>query len=107
MVTIDQFLALDIRIGRVIAVDELNSRKPMYSLKVDLGELGTRNIAAGIKDRYSKEELVNRSVVVVVNLEPKSIAGFVSEGMLLAAEGGSGVSLLQADGDVAAGSRVR
>lgn len=107
MVTISEFSNMDIRIGKVLEVIDLNSRKPMYGLKVDLGELGVRNIAAGIKDRYTKEELVGRKIVMVANLEPKKIGDFTSEGMLLAAEDESNLSLLQPDKDIKEGTRVR
>ncbi len=107
MVTIAEFSNLDLRIGKVLEVTELNTRKPMYGLRVDLGELGVKNIAAGIRDRYTKEELLGRKVVVVANLEPKKIGDFVSEGMILAAEDESGISLLQPDKDIQKGSKVR
>ena len=107
LATISDFSILDIRIGKVAEVIELQTRKPMYGLRVDLGELGIRNIAAGIKDRYTKEELVGKKIVVITNLEPKKIGDFVSEGMLLAAEDGSELSLLQPDKDIQKGSRVR
>lgn len=107
MATIDEFSNLDIRIGEVIEVVELNSRKPMYGLKVDLGELGVKSIAAGIRDGYTKEELLHRKIVVVANLEPKKIGDFVSEGMLLAAEDGGALSILQPDKDIKKGTKVR
>ncbi len=107
MATIDDFLKIELRIGKIVEVDDLEARKPMYALKVDLGELGVKNIAAGIKDYYTKEDLTGRRVVVATNLDPKSIAGFVSEGMVLAAEDESGISLLQPDKELKTGSRVR
>lgn len=108
MATIDEFASIDMRVGRITEVEDLETaRKPMYKLKVDLGELGTRNIVAGLKGFYPKEELLNTLVIVVVNLDPKSIAGFVSEGMILAADDGTNVVVLRPDKDLAPGSRVR
>ncbi len=108
MVSINEFSAIDIRIGKIIDVQDLNTRKPMYGFKVDLGsELGTRTIAAGVKESYSKEELLGKKVVVLVNLDPKNIAGFESQGMVLAAVDNNTVSLLQIDKDIKEGSRVR
>ncbi len=107
MATIDEFLNLDIRIGKIVEVNEINTRKPMYHLKVDLGELGIRNIVAGIKGSYAKEDLLNRKVVVVANLEPKKIGELMSEGMVLAAEENGNIALLQVDKDLAQGTRVR
>lgn len=107
MATVDEFAQIDIRVGKIIEVNDVEARKPIYGLKVDLGELGIKNIAAGIKGRYTKEQLLGRKVVIVANLEPKNIAGFVSEGMILAAEDGANLSLLQPDNDILQGSRVR
>lgn len=108
MATISEYAALDFRIGKIIEVEDLETaRKPMYKLKIDLGELGTRNIAAGLKSFYSKEELLNTLVVVVANLEPKNIANFMSEGMVLAADDGTNVVLLRPEKELAAGSKVR
>lgn len=106
MVNISEFSLLDIRVGKIVDVVDINSRKPMYGLKVDLGGLGIKNIAAGIKEVYSKEGLMGKRVIVLANLEPKSIAGFVSEGMLLAAVDENSVSLLETDRDVQIGSKV-
>lgn len=107
MVSFDDFSKLDIRVGRIIEVEDLEgARKPIYKLKVDIGELGIKDIAAGIKDRYAKEELLNKLVVVVANLEPKSIAGFLSEGMLLAGEDGDILSLITPDRELRPGSRI-
>jgi methionine--tRNA ligase beta chain len=107
MATINDFAALDLRIGEIIEVSDIEgARKPLYALRVDLGELGIRNIAAGIKSQYAPEELLGKRVVVVANLEPKSIAGFVSEGMVLAAESGDKIVLLSPDSEMAPGSKV-
>ena len=108
MVSINDFSAFDIRVGRITEVGDIEGvRKPMYRLRVDLGELGARNVAAGIKDFYTAEQLLGRSVVVIANLDPKNIAGFVSEGMVLAAESPDGrVVLLRPDDDLPPGSRV-
>lgn len=107
MVTIAEFAAIELRVGRIIEVQDLEeARKPMYKTKIDLGELGIRNIAMGLKEYYTKEELTGKLVVVVCNLDPKNVAGFVSEGMVLAAQDGERVSLVAPDKDFAPGSKV-
>ncbi len=109
MVSIKEFLQIDIRIGRIIGVEpHEKAKKPMYKLKVDLGkEIGVRQIIAGIADRYKKEELVGKLIAVVTNLDPKEIAGEVSNGMLLAAEGEDGtLALLSPDREINEGSIV-
>lgn len=108
MVTIEEFNSLGLRIGRIVEVEDLETaRKPMYRLKIDLGALGTRYIVAGLKDHYPKEELLDTLVVIVSNLAPKSIAGALSEGMLLAAEDGVTISLIRPDKDLPPGSAIR
>ena len=104
----DKFAALDIRVSKILEVDDVaGAKKPLYKLRVDLGEeLGVRTIVAGIAAYYSKDELVNRKIIVIANLAPRSIAGIMSQGMLLAAEDGDAVSLLQPDRDMKVGSKI-
>ncbi|MEM3841107.1 MAG: NUDIX domain-containing protein [Candidatus Micrarchaeaceae archaeon] len=107
-ITIEDFAKIDLRVGKVLDVKELQTKKPMYALTVDLGELGRRNIAAGIRDRYASDELVGKRIIVVSNLEPKSIGGiFVSEGMILAAEDENNLSVITPEREIKEGSRIR
>ena len=107
MANISELLDLNLRTGKIIEVEEANTKKPMYKLTVDLGELGKRSIMAGIKPYYDREALLNKTIIVVANLEPKKIGDYVSEGMLLAAESGHRVLLLTADGELPPGSAIR
>jgi len=108
MVSIDTFAMLDLRIGKIVEVADLEEAKgPMYRLKVDLGELGIKNMVAGLKDYYGKEALLGKYVAVVANMDPKKIANFTSEGMLLAAQDDTKITLLQPDSEVKPGSRIR
>ena len=108
MANLDYFNELNLRVAMILGVeDHEKARKPMYKITLDLGELGQRVVVAGIKEHYSKEELVGKAVICVANLEPKQIAGVESHGMLLAAEDENGVSLLTIDRTVKAGSAVR
>jgi methionine--tRNA ligase beta chain len=107
MISINEFSAIDLRVGRIIEVDDIETaRKPMYKLKVDLGELGARIIVAGIKAFYTKEQLLGKSIIVVANLEPKSVAGIMSEGMLLAAGDEQSISIIQPDKEAKPGSKI-
>ena len=108
MSNIDDLSTIELRVGRIIEVqDHDGARKPMYKLRVNLGqELGERTIVAGIKDIYSKDELLGKEIVCVANLEPKIIAGIESQGMLLAAGEGDNVSLLVPDKEIGEGSRI-
>jgi methionyl-tRNA synthetase len=107
-ISLSEFAGADIRVGRILEVrDHEGARKPMYVLTVGLGaEMGTSQLVAGLKEFYTKEELMGKKVVCVVNLEPKSIAGVESEGMVLAAESDGRVSLIVPDRDLEEGSRV-
>jgi export-related chaperone CsaA len=108
-ISLPEFSGADIRVGRILdAKDHEGAKKPMYVLSVGFGsEIGTRQIVAGIKEAYAKEELLGKKIICLVNLEPKMIAGIESEGMVLAAESGGVVSLLVPDKDLEEGSKVR
>lgn len=108
MATINDFSAIDMRVGMIVEVEEhAAARKPMYKIVVDFGtEIGKRTIVAGIRSLYTRDELMNRKVVCVVNLEPKTIAGIESQGMLLAAGDESSISILVPYRDIEIGSRI-
>lgn len=80
------FQKLDLRVGEIKEVLEVPGLDKIFKLRVDLGELGERNLLAGVREFFEPGELVGLQIVVVANLEPKEIRGQVSEGMLLAAD---------------------
>jgi export-related chaperone CsaA len=106
MATLEDFQKIDIRVGKVIEVKDAETRKPMYVLKVDFGELGIKQAIAGIKPFYTKEEILNKKFVFVFNLEPKKIANILSECMILAATKDDKVVVLQLEKDIEIGSKV-
>jgi len=92
----DPFSKLNLRVAKIIEVDDHPQADKLYLIKIDLGPLGTRKIVAGMKAYYSKEDLIGKMIVVVLNLKPAVIRGIESKGMLLAAEDNQGVvSLLK------------
>lgn len=106
-VSIETFAQLDIRIGKILEVEEMpQARKPMYKLKIDFGLLGIKQCAAGIKPYYAKEQLVGKEVAAIINLEPKSIAGVISECMMLASFTDTDLALLKPDKDMPLGTKV-
>jgi export-related chaperone CsaA len=106
-ISIDDFAKVQIMVGRVVSVEDIpQARKPMYKLMIEVGEGMVKQCVGGIKPYYEKEQLLGRQVVVVVNLEPKSVAGVVSECMMLAAFDDASVSLLRPDKEVPLGTKV-
>lgn len=81
MATIDDFLTLDFRVGKIVKVEDFpEARKPSYKLTIDFGdEIGVKRSSAQLVDLYTKEELEGKLILGVVNLEPRQIGPFVSE----------------------------
>ena len=107
--TWEDFERIDMRVGRVTAVEEFpEARQPAWKLEIDFGpEIGTRRSSAQIT-HYAREELEGRLVVCVVNFEPKRIAGFRSEVLVMGALSDSkGVVLLRPDEECELGSRIQ
>jgi tRNA-binding protein len=85
MATYDDFLKLDIRVGKIIAVDDFpEARKPAYKLTIDFGsDIGTKRSSAQLVKHYKKEELLGKKVMGVVNFPPRQIGPFLSEVLTL------------------------
>lgn len=95
------------KVGRIASVEDIPAaRNPMYKLIVELGDGVNKQCVAGIKNFYIPQDLIGRRVVVVVNLQPKSVAGVISECMLLAASDDNQLSLLSLDRDMPPGAKV-
>jgi tRNA-binding protein len=107
--TIDAFLDVDIRVGRVIRAEKFpRARKPAYKLWIDFGELGVHRSSARITDLYTIDDLTDRFVLAVVNLPPRQVADFVSEVLVLGVPTNSGrnVVLVGPDREVSPGLRL-
>lgn len=84
MITWNDFQKIDIRVGKIIEVGDFpEAKNPSYKLKIDFGGLGIKKSSAQITKLYSKEDLLNKQIVAVVNFPPKQIANFVSEVLVL------------------------
>jgi len=107
MATFEEFMDLDIRVGRVINAEDFpKARKPAYKLTIDFGPLGVKNSSAQITELYKKEDLVGKEVVCVMNFPPKQVADFVSEVLVLGVYTENGVVLLQPDREVPSGCKI-
>lgn len=106
-IDIDLFDKVQLRIGQIIACEEVKKSKKLLCSQVKIGS-EVRQIVSGIKAEYSPEEMVGKKVVVVTNLKPATLAGVTSEGMLLCAEDENGkLSLLTAEKDMPHGAEIR
>lgn len=83
---IDEFKRMDLRIGLVKSAEKIPGSEKLIKLTVDLGELGERQIIAGLAKWYKPEDFVGKYIVVIANLKPKKLMGFESQGMLLATD---------------------
>ena len=106
--SINDFSRLDLRVGRVTEVADHPNADKLYVMQCDLGpDLGTRQLVAGLKPYMPPEALKDKLVVVVANLEPATLRGQRSEGMLLAAQDGQKVVILTTAEPVSPGSKIR
>jgi methionyl-tRNA synthetase len=105
-ITIDEFKRLDLRVAEVLAAEPVPKSKKLLKLTVRLGD-ETRTLVAGIAEHYRPEALVGRKVVVVANLEPATLMGVTSNGMVLAGSTGEALALLALDRDLPSGAKVR
>lgn len=102
------FAKVDMRVGTIIKANYFEkARKPAYQLTIDFGpEIGIKRSSAQITKRYSKDALLGRQVVAVVNFPKKQIADFMSECLILGAVNGDDVVLLQPDDTIANGLKI-
>ncbi|MEK7638501.1 MAG: methionine--tRNA ligase subunit beta [Patescibacteria group bacterium] len=107
MITYEHFSAIDLRVATVTAAERVEGSEKLLRLQLDVGELGARQIVAGVGKAYTPEELVGTQIIIVANLEPRALMGHESNGMLLAARDGEAVPvLLRPQRAVPAGSKI-
>lgn len=106
--TWQDFVKVDMRVGTIIEVSDFpEARKPAYQLKIDFGEeIGVRKTSAQITKRYTREELLGKQTIAVVNFPKKQIANFMSECLLLGAVNSDEVTIIQPEANVPNGLRV-
>jgi methionyl-tRNA synthetase len=107
-ITIDDFQRVQLRVADILAAERIEGAKKLLRLRIRVGENDERQLVAGIAETYAPEELPGRQIVVVANLQPATIRGVQSQGMLLAATNAEGQAiLLQPDKPVASGAKVK
>ena len=107
LIDINQFSAVDLRVAKIVKADHVEGADKLLQLTLDVGDLGTRNVFAGIKSAYEPEQLTNKHVVLVNNLEPRKMKFGLSEGMVLASSNDDGIYLVSPDEGAEPGMKVR
>ncbi|MDO4643389.1 MAG: methionine--tRNA ligase [Cardiobacteriaceae bacterium] len=105
-ITIDDFAKLDLRIAKVLACDHIEGSDKLLRFKLDVGDIGEREVFSGIKAYYQPEALVGRLVVYVANLAPRKMRFGVSTGMILSASADGVLHLLAPGSEVKAGMKI-
>lgn len=106
MINFEDFNKLDIRIGTIIEAEPVPDTDKLLKLKVDLGD-EQRELVAGIADEYKAEDIKGKQIPILINLEPKTIKGIESKGMILAIDIDNKATLLYPDKKVPNGSKIR
>ena len=106
MISFEEFQKIDLRVGKIVEAEKIEGADKLLKLKVDLGA-EKRQLVAGIAKFYQPKNLIGREIVVVVNLEPKTLMGIESQGMLLAADVEGKPVLLKPDEEVPPGTKIR
>ena len=107
LINIDHFAAVDLRVAKIIKAEHVEGADKLLQLHLDVGELGSRKVFAGIKNAYEPEQLTNKLVVLVNNLEPRKMKFGVSEGMVLASSKDNNIYLVSPDKGAEPGMKVR
>ena len=107
LINIKQFSEVDLRVAKIIKAQDVKEADKLLQLTLDVGELGTRNVFAGIKGSYNPSDLENRMVVLVNNLAPREMKFGLSEGMVLASSNDDEVYLISPDEGAKPGMKVR
>ena len=106
-ISIDQFAEIDLRVAEIKAASHVDGADKLLQLTLDVGDLGERNVFAGIKKAYDPESLVGKMVILVSNLAPRKMKFGLSEGMVLASSDDEGIYLISPDSGATPGLRVK
>ena len=107
LIDINHFSSVDLRVAKITKADDVDGADKLLQLTLDVGDFGTRNVFAGIKSAYKPDELTDKLVVLVNNLEPRKMKFGISEGMVLASSNDDGIYLVSPDEGAEPGMKVR
>ena len=107
MVSYDDFAKLDLRTAKILSAERVEGSEKLIKLQLDVGELGERQIVAGIGNIYTPELLVDKQIIIIANLEPRKLMGHESNGMLLAANDEHGPVILIPESEVLPGTKIK
>ncbi|MFH1308427.1 MAG: methionine--tRNA ligase subunit beta [Patescibacteria group bacterium] len=106
MISFEDFQKLDIRIGEILEAEPVPETDKLFKLKIDLGN-EQRDLVAGIADTYSAQDIIGKQIPILINLEPKTIKGIESKGMILAIDVDNKAILIHPDKKIINGSKIR
>lgn len=107
MISYDDFAKLDLRTAKVLNAERVEGSEKLIKLRLDVGELGERQVVAGIGTVYTPEVLVGKQIIIIANLEPRKLMGQESNGMLLAASDENGPVVLVPESGVPSGTKIK
>ena len=108
IIQIDDFMKVDLRVARIEEASHVEGADKLLAIKLDLGDLGTKNVFAGIKSVYEPSDLIDKLVVMVYNLAPRKMKFGISEGMILAAsDSEGGIFVLSPDSGAQPGQKIK
>ncbi|HEX9817140.1 MAG TPA: hypothetical protein VGB18_09185, partial [Candidatus Thermoplasmatota archaeon] len=107
-VSFEEFQKLDLRIGKILSVENHPKADKLFIVKIDIGNGETRQLVAGMRMHYNPDELIGKNVAMIANLAPANIRGVESQGMLFGADDGAIVSVLLPDRiGIKVGAKIR
>ena len=106
MITFDDFKKMDMRIGKILSAEKVEGTDKLMKIEIDLGT-EKRQLVAGIADMYEPHSLIGKEIPVLMNLEPRKIRGFESQGMILAVDVEGKPVIMHPDREVPPGSAIR
>jgi len=107
MISIEDFKKAELKIAKILSAERVEGSEKLIKLKVSLGEEEERQLVAGIGKAYEPEALIGKEIVVVANLEPRTMMGIESQGMLLAASKGDELRIVTFEDEADIGAKVK